>query len=100
MEAIISKGITTASNTTYILNSSLQSFSQDYDLDSHSTYAVCVHFIHLRRDLQFNVDSEPQIFEKLFMALSFTLRVFARNLPQKYFFFLMSDIGFESWFNV
>ena len=30
--------------------------------------------------LQFKVDSERQIFEKLFMAILFTLRVFARDL--------------------
>ena len=32
--------------------------SQDYDLVSHTTYVVCVHFIHEWRDLQFKVDSE------------------------------------------
>ena len=38
-------------------------------------------FIHKWRDLQFKVDSERQIFfEKLFMAILLTLRVFARNL--------------------
>ena len=34
----------------------------------------------LWQDLQFNVDSERQIFEKLFMANLFTLRIFLRNL--------------------
>ena len=65
-------------STTY--NWSLQPFSQDYDLVSHTTYVVCVNFIHEWWDLQFKVDSERQIFEKLFMAILFTLRVFARNL--------------------
>ena len=51
-----------------------------FDLVSHTTYVVCVNFIHKWRDLQFNVDSKRQIFEKLFMAILFTLRVFARNL--------------------
>ena len=64
----------------YIHNWPLQPFSQDYDLVSHTTYVVCVNFIHEWRDLQFKVDSERQIFEKLFMAILFTLRVFARNL--------------------
>ena len=34
------------------------------DLVSHTTYVVCVNFIHKRRDrdLQFKVDSERQIF--------------------------------------
>ena len=53
------------------------------DLVSHTTYVVCVNFIHMWWDLQFKDDSEHQIiffFEKLFMAILFTLRVFARNL--------------------
>ena len=52
------------------------------DQVSHTTYVVCVNFRHKWRDLQFKVDSELQIFffEKLFMAILFTLRVFARNL--------------------
>ena len=32
------------------------------DLVSHTTYVVCVNFIHKWRDLQFKVDSELQIF--------------------------------------
>ena len=31
------------------------------DLVSHTTYVVCVNFIHKWRDLQFKVDSERQI---------------------------------------
>ena len=51
------------------------------DLVSHTTYVVCVNFIHKWRNLQFKVDSERQIFfEKLFMAVLITHRVFARNL--------------------
>ena len=69
---------------TYIHNWSLQPFSHDYDLVSHTTYVVCVSFIHEWRDLQFlkspKTDSERQIFEKLFMVILFTLRVLARNL--------------------
>ena len=41
---------------------------------------MCVNFIHKWRGLQFKVDSERQIFEKLFMAILFTLRDFAKNL--------------------
>ena len=41
------------------------------------------------RELQFKVDSQRQVFEKFFMAILFTLRVFVRNLlrelPRKYF---------------
>ena len=50
---------------TYIHNRPLQPFSRDYGLASHSTHFVCVNFIHECRDLQFNVDSERQIFDKL-----------------------------------
>ena len=48
------------------------------DLVSHTTYVVCVHFIHKWRDL--NSTPNDRFFEKLFMAILFTLRVFARNL--------------------
>ena len=51
---------------TYIHNWQLQPFTQDYGLASHTTYIVCVNFIHEWRLLQFNVDSERQISEKLF----------------------------------
>ena len=36
------------------------------DLVSHTTYVVCVNFIHKLRDLQFKVDSERQIFWETF----------------------------------
>ena len=45
-----------------IHNWPLQTFSQDYGLASHTTYVVCVNFIHKWRDLQLKVDSERQIF--------------------------------------
>ena len=35
----------------HLHNSSLQPFSQDYDLASHTTYVVCVHFRHEWCDL-------------------------------------------------
>ena len=76
-------------------NFPLKPFSQDYDLVSHTTHAVCVNFIREWRPLQFKVDSERQIFGEIFtwQAL-FTLRVFARNLlkrksPRKYYFFFI-----------
>ena len=51
------------------------------DLTSHTTYVVCVYFIHEWRDLQFQIDSERQIFLRNFSwQFVFTLRVFARNL--------------------
>ena len=49
----------------YIHNWPLQPFSPDYCLASHTTLVVCVHFMRDWWDLQFNVDSELQIFEKL-----------------------------------
>ena len=57
--------------------SPLQYLSQDYDLASHIPYIVCVHFIHDWQDLQFKVDSKQQIIERFFIAILFTLRVFA-----------------------
>ena len=50
------------------------------DIVAHTTYVVCVTFTHKWQDLQFKVDSERLIFEKLFMAILFSHRVFARNL--------------------
>ena len=51
------------------------------DLVSHTTYVVCVNFIHKWLDLQF-LKSTPndRFLEKLFMAILFALRVFAGNL--------------------
>ena len=64
-----------------IHNWSLQPFKQDYwPSFSHHLCCVCKNLIHKWRDLQYKVDSEWQIFEKLFVANLFTLRVFARNL--------------------
>ena len=76
------------------------------DLVSHTTYVVCVNFIHKLRDLQFKVDFERQVFvfEKLFMAIlvysqSFCQKSAERKSPKKYFsyFVLMSGLGLEPW---
>ena len=74
------------------------------DLVSHTTYVVRVNFIHKWRDLQFNVDSEWQIFWEIFhgifiYSLSFCQKSAERNLPKKYFhiFVLMSGLGLEPW---
>ena len=89
---------------TYIHNWPLQPFSQDYGLASHSTHVVCVNFMREWRDLQFNVDSERQIFEKLFhgnfiYSQSFCQKSAARKSAKKYFSYsvLMSGLGLESW---
>ena len=64
----------------FLLNWSLQSFRQVYNLPSPTMHVVRDNFIHDRRDLQFKIDSEGQIFEKFFLIILFTLRVFGRRL--------------------
>ena len=63
------------------------------------THVVCVNFILEWLDLQFKVDSERQNFEKLFIIILFTLRVFARSLlrgnRRKNICILRSNLGFE-----
>ena len=84
---------------TYIHNWSLQRFSQDYGLASHTTHAVCVNFIrNWGDDLHFNVDSERQIFQKLFHgrsihSQSFCQKSVERKSPKKYF----SHFIFDDW---
>ena len=87
---------------TYIHIWLLQPFSQNYDLPPHITFVVPVNFMHERYNLQFKVDFERQIFEKLFMAILFTLRDICqksaeRKSPKKCFhiFVMISDLGFE-----
>ena len=74
------------------------------DLVSHTTYVVCVNFIHKWRDLQFKVDSERQIFWESFhsnfiYSQSFCQKSAERKSPKKYFsyFVLMSSLGLEPW---
>ena len=47
---------------------------------SHIIYFVCINFIHL---ILFKIDSERQIFEKIYRANLFTIR---RKSPEEYFF--------------
>ena len=68
----------------------LQPFSQNYGLASHITHVVCVNFMREWRDLQFNVDSERQIFEKLFhgnfiYSQTFCQKSAERKSSKKYF---------------
>ena len=78
----------------YIHNWPLQPFSRDYGLASHqTTHVVCVNFIRERRDLQFNVDSERQIFEKLFSWQFYLLSEFLpeicwEEVAEEIFFFI------------
>ena len=57
----------------------LQLLSQDYNLAAHTTYVAFVNFIHEWRGLQFNVDTERQIFEKIFMLIF----IFSQSICQK-----------------
>ena len=70
----------------------IQPFSQDYGLASHTTHVMlCVLIVYMSGgDLQFNVDFERQIFEKLFHGRFIYLRVFARNLH--FISFLITDL--------
>ena len=47
---------------------------------SHTTSVVDINFIHNWWDLQFNVESKRQIFEKFYMAVLITLKNFPENL--------------------
>ena len=64
---------------TYTRHWSLQYLRQNYHLASHTTYSVCVNFINECRDLQFKVNCERHIFEKLFMAIF----VYSQSLCKK-----------------
>ena len=65
---------------TPVLRPCICTHNRNYNLTTHTNYIVCVNFIYEWRNLQFKVDSERQIFGKLFIAILFTLRVFIRNL--------------------
>ena len=80
----------------------IQPFSQDYSLASHTTYVLCVNFIRMWWDLEFNVDSERQIFEKLFQGFLFSeflKEICWEEIGEEIFFFsyfvLMPDLGYE-----
>ena len=83
----------------YLLVSSESSTADSLTVASHTTYVVCVNFRHEWQDIQFKVDFERQIFGRFFMAILFTLRVFARNLLKESrrsyilsYFHFMSDL--------
>ena len=68
---------------------------------SHTTHVVCVNFIREWLDLQFNIDSERQIFEKLFhgrfiYSQSFCQKSTERKSPKKYFSYLI----FDDWLGI
>ena len=75
-----------------------QPCSQDFGLASHTTHVVWVNFIRKWRDLQFNVDSEQQIFEKLFNGRFIYSQSFCQKSAEVIFFsyfVLISDLGSE-----
>ena len=76
---------------------SSQPVSQDYDLASHTSRVVCVNFIRECRDLQFNVESEQQIFEKLFIADLLFSELLPEIAEEIFFlyFVLMPGLGYE-----
>ena len=75
------------------------------DLVSHTTYVVCVNFIHKWQNLQFKVDSERKIFWETFhgslliYSQRFCPESAERTSPKKYFsyFVFMSGLGLEPW---
>ena len=78
------------------------------DLVSHTTYVVCVNFIHKWRDLQV-LKSTPndRFFEKLFtavfiLALEFLAEICREEIAEErlYVFCLMSGLGLEPWLYV
>ena len=69
------------------------------DLISHTTYVVCVNFLHKWRDLQFKVFE--RFLEKLFMAIFIYSQIFCqkpaeRKSPQKYFSYFVFDVWPET----
>ena len=85
---------------TYIYNWSLQPFSQDYVLASHTTHVVCVNYIREWRDLQFYASPNGRFFEKLFHGKFIYAQIFDRNLLRGNrrrnifsYFVLMPDLG-------
>ena len=68
------------------------------DLVSHTTYVVCVNFIHKWRDLLFTVDSERQIFRETFHDNFYLLSEF---LPEICWEEIAEEIlfvfGFDVW---
>ena len=74
---------------THIYNWPLQPFNQDYGLASYTTHIVCINFTCEWRDLQFNVDSERQIFEETFPGQVYCLSqdFWQKSRPRNIFFF-------------
>ena len=79
---------------TYIHNWSLQPFSQDYDLVSHTPYFGCVYMI----DGNCSLKSTPNDFTfhgNFIYSHSFCQKSAERKLPKKYFVILILELWFE-----
>ena len=68
------------------------------DLVSHTTYVVCVNFLYISGGT-YSLKSTPNetFFEKLFMAILFTLRVFVRNHLRGYRRRILFVFRFDVW---
>ena len=66
-----------------IQNWSSQLFSKDYGLAAYTAHVVCVSFIREWWDLQFNVESEWRIFEKLFHGRDIYSQSFCQKSVEK-----------------
>ena len=74
----------------------LQHFSQKYDLACHTTNVVCINFIYKWPDLQFNIDSERQIFKKLFSWQVYLILEILPEICGEVTAVWMTDLVYES----
>ena len=77
-------------------------FSQDYGLASHTTYVVCINFIRDWQDLQSNVASERQIFEKpfhgrLYLLSEFKPKICCEVIAEEIGFFFHTSFWGLTW---
>ena len=80
-----------------IHNWSLQPFSHIIGLVSHTTYVVCVNFIHKWRDLQFKVGSERPIFLRNFSWQFYLLSEFLLRGNRRFLYFVsMPGLGMRN----
>ena len=65
---------------TYTHNMSLQPFTLDYDLASHTTYVVCTLILYMSGGIC-SLRSTPnnRLFEKFYMVILFILRAFCQK---------------------
>ena len=81
---------------TYII-ARYNSSARIIDLASHTTYVVCVNFIHKWRDLQFKVHTERLNFWENF---SWQIYLLSNSLPEIWWEEIAEEIIFEFCFDV